>query len=138
MTYFLQSQHHGFNQILKNVYVRLIEIEKGRIVTEMKLERDGCNIYDNLHGSMSALLIDVISTLALRSHFEAEDNPPPNSVSVELSLSFLASIPLGNTVLLETDLLKIGKNIAFLKGNIFDKETGKLACTGKHTKFLMR
>lgn len=105
-------------------------------MAELKTEMEHCNYYKIVHGGFTGTMIDFYSTVALRSHFLAESDTSPDSVSLELSFSYLAGIPCGNTLRLETETVKVGKSIAFLTGRITDLDTGKLAVTGKHTKYL--
>ncbi|KAH7646398.1 acyl-coenzyme A thioesterase 13-like [Dermatophagoides farinae] len=136
INFFKASTQMGIhNGVLKNV--QIVDITKGRIVADMPVTKECCNPVNYLHGGMSTTLFDVLSSMAIRSHFEADDIEPPITVSVELSMSFLAGVPEGRTVRLETETLRVGKKIAFLIGHIYDKETNKLVVTGKHTKFLM-
>lgn len=113
-----------------------MELSKGKIVVDLKITEDCCNPKNYLHGGLSATLVDSISTLALRSYFEADNLSVPNSVSVELAMSYLSAVPEGNSIRIESEALKIGKKMAFLQANIYEKETNKLAVMGKHTKFL--
>ena len=96
------------------------------------------NISKTLHGGYSATLFDHLSTLALKSYFIADDKPAPTSVSVELNLSYISAVKEGQTVVLETEAIKVGNKLAFLKGEIYNKsDSNKLVATGKHTKYLM-
>ncbi|OTF77246.1 acyl-coenzyme A thioesterase-like protein [Euroglyphus maynei] len=123
------------NHVLRNV--QIVEVTKGRIVADMKVTKECCNPVNYLHGGMSTTMFDVLSSMALRSHFEAENVEPPITVSVDLSLSFLAGVPEGRTIRLETETLRVGNKIAFLTGKIYEKDTNKLVVHCKHTKFLM-
>jgi acyl-coenzyme A thioesterase 13 len=59
------------------------------------------------------------------------------SVSIELSVSFMSPIKLGQTILIEANTLKYGKSIAFLNVDIFNKENHKLVANAKHTKYIL-
>lgn len=67
----------------------------------------------------------------------ADDAKIRDSVSTDLNLSFLSAVPMGDTIRLETEVVRVGRNMAFLTANIYHHETNKLAVMARHTKFLM-
>ncbi len=64
-----------------------------------------------LHGGCTALLVDVVGTLALLSM----DATRPG-VSVEMNQSFLRSAGTGERLLIEGRVLKAGKKLGFTEG----------------------
>ena len=117
--------------------MEITDVSKGRLTAELKITKDCCNILDMLHGGMSATLIDHLSTLALKSYYLADGKQAPNSVSIELSLSYLSGVKEGESIRVETETVRVGRSVAFLIASIYNVQTNKLAVTGKHTKFLM-
>jgi acyl-coenzyme A thioesterase PaaI-like protein len=51
-------------------------------------------------------------------------------VSIDPSVSYLRAVPMGSTI---TCIGKVGKSVGFTQVDIFHQ--GKLAATGRHTKF---
>lgn len=125
----------NFNRLFKEATI--LEASKGRILAEMQVTKEHTNFINSLHGGMSSSLVDHFSTVALKSYYLADDIEPPTSVSVELSLSFLAAAGIGDTVIVEAETIRVGRKIAFLKANISNKANNKILVIGKHTKFLM-
>jgi acyl-coenzyme A thioesterase PaaI-like protein len=58
------------------------------------------------------------------------------SVSVNLVVNYAGSIKVDSDILIETEIDKIGKNLAFSKCNIYTMEK-KLLYSGSHVKFFM-
>ena len=116
---------------------QITSIEKGRVIAEMKLSKEHCNILNTLHGGLSATLVDHFTSLTLISHFYAEGKEPPDSASIELSMSYLSAIPEGREIRIEAENLRVGRKLAFLSAKIYDKQSRKLSVSGKHTKFIL-
>ena len=93
-----------------------------------------------LHGGMTATLVDQLSTLALKSAYEDPAGPPlpSQTSSVELSVSYLAAVKVGDDILIQANTIKRGRTLAFLSVDITNKSTGKIVATGKHTKYLTK
>jgi acyl-coenzyme A thioesterase 13 len=108
----------------------------------MLVTNESTNYSDILHGGMTATIVDQISSLALTTALLSEPSPDEKmtriaSVSIELSISYMSPIKLGQTILIEANTLKYGKSIAFLNVDIFNKETLKLVANAKHTKYIL-
>lgn len=111
--------------------MRVISGGRDHCECEMTIEQRHVNALGTLHGGCTATLVDVVSSLALLS------TPPHRlSVSVELNVSYLRGVKLGDDILIEARNLKSGKNLAFLEVAIKRKSDGQLVATGKHTKFI--
>ena len=61
----------------------------GRIVVSLKVEPEHCNNYGTLHGGLSAVLVDSISTLALMP--DDEKVTPRFGVSVDMHMRSVSS-----------------------------------------------
>lgn len=106
----------------------------------MTVTDEHANLRGTLHGGMTATIIDEISTFAFNSYQIQMTNEPPKfgSASVEMSISFMGPVRVGDTILIEAWTEKVGKNLAFLSVNIFNKnKDNQLVATGKHTKFIL-
>ena len=106
----------------------------GRCVLGLKVEQEHCNVYGTLHGGLSATLVDAATTYAL-----ANDDPESFKklgVSVNMSLEYLKAAKVGEEILVDAQLLKQGKSLAFLTAEIRNKETDELLVRGSHTKYI--
>ena len=65
------------------------------------------------------------------------DSKKRPSVSVDLSVSYIGSIRLNETVFIEVTVSKVGGNLAFTNC-VFKSQDGKILLEGKHTKFLLK
>jgi len=86
-----------------------------------------------LHGGAGSTLFDVATTMAL--HLV---NSPKFwftlGVSRMLNCTYLLPAPEGKTVGIKCEILNIGKKMSQLRGEMFDKESGKLIMTCEHLK----
>ena len=111
----------------------------------MEVTDQSTNYSDLLHGGMTATIVDQLSSLALTTAMvKIEDLKADQtfvkvkSVSLDLSITYLKAIRRGETILIDANTLKFGRNIAFLSVEIFNKQTNELVVTGKHTKYLSK
>ena len=61
---------------------------------------------------------------------------PVAGVSVEMQMRYLRAARVGETILIETETQKSGKNLLFCNVLIKNKESGKLLVHGTHTKYI--
>jgi len=119
----------GFNRHLQAV--KIISAGDGHCSCEMTVQDIHRNRHNTLHGGMTASLIDSITTWALQTQY-----PDRPGATVELSVSYLSSVNVGEEIVITGDTLKVGKTMAFLSGEIKNKASGKLVAVGKHTKYI--
>lgn len=119
----------GFDKVLDKL--EILSVGKGTCLCEMKIHKEHQNRGGFLHGGMTSTLVDSVSTLALLH----ETQKP--AVSIEMSISFLRPAAVGETVIIETNAVKVGKNLAFLTVDLKSKTTEKLIAQGKHTKYFV-
>ncbi|KAI4460166.1 thioesterase superfamily member-related [Holotrichia oblita] len=121
----------GFDRVIHAV--KIITTGNGSVTAELKVEEEHLNLVGNLHGGLSATLVDVISGIGLLTH-KIGLRP---SVSVNMNLSYYTGAKSGDTIQIISETLKAGNNLAFLQIEIKNKETGATLVKGTHTKFLL-
>ena len=110
-----------------------MEGDIGRCVASLKIDSEHTNRGGTLHGGLSALLVDNISTLALTL---PEGQDFSYGVSVNMDLSYIKAAKIGDEVLIDAKVLKRGRTLAFLEVELRNKETDELLVKGSHTKFI--
>ncbi|KNE66393.1 hypothetical protein AMAG_11535 [Allomyces macrogynus ATCC 38327] len=122
---------HGFNghNFDKLAFTRF-DKDQGVLVAEIEVEERHANAYGNVHGGVLATLIDIVSSFAV-----IESGHPTSGVSADLSTSFLKSVGVGAILEVRSYCERVGKNLAYTRTDIFDKKTGALLASGRHTKF---
>ena len=58
-------------RIFNKFQCKFVEGDLGRVVVSLKIEKEHCNSYGTLHGGLSAVIVDTISTMALITDDEA-------------------------------------------------------------------
>ena len=127
------SAASSFNSVLQKV--SFVDGDIGRCVASLKIEQEHCNYYGTLHGGCTATLVDVISTYALIE--DTEESLTHLGVSVNMNIDYMKAAKLGSEILIDAQLKKRGKQLAFLDVEIRDKEKNDLIAKGSHTKFIM-
>ncbi|OMJ78030.1 hypothetical protein SteCoe_22273 [Stentor coeruleus] len=125
------KEYFGKN-LIKDMKIKSCEIREktGTILVEIPLGPQMLNVLGSLHGGAIATLIDQITTIAIALFDDR------NSVSTDLSISFISPISGGNkTIDVEAVCHKSGKNIAFSSAEI--RTNGRLIAKGQHTKCLL-
>ncbi|KAK4886872.1 hypothetical protein RN001_003143, partial [Aquatica leii] len=111
--------------------VNFIKLGNGSCVAEMKVEEEYANPMKTLHGAYVATLADTLTTLALLTH---EKCPLLPSISLSLNLSYLKSAKVGEEIIIDSQIVKLGNTMAHLECKIFDKGTNSLLVHATHTK----
>lgn len=126
----LMDRRVGFEQVLKKV--TLTHAADGVCLAEMTVDPEHTNSVGILHGGLTSTLVDTISGMALAT--KTKDGSV--GVSVDLHVTFLKGVQLGEQIVIEAKTNKCGKTLAFLDVNIIHKATGDLVAKGSHTKFI--
>jgi acyl-coenzyme A thioesterase 13 len=103
-------------------------------VVSLKVEEEHCNTYGTLHGGLSAVIVDTISTMALITDKEASYSKL--GVSVDMHMSYLKGAKIGDEILIHGSLIKQGRTLAFLDCELRNAKTNELLVKGSHTKFV--
>ena len=121
-----------FGSVLKTV--QFVDGDIGRCIASLKVEQEHCNYYGTLHGGCTATLVDIISTYALVQ--DTEDSLKQLGVSVNMNIDYMKAGKLGSEIIIDAQVKKRGKKLAFLDIEIRDKESNDLLARGSHTKFI--
>lgn len=94
---------------------------------------DHCNRMGSLHGGAAASIFDVCTSLPLLLVSK------PGywqflGVSRNLSVSYFRPVPPGEEVIIETEIVQIGKNLCTTKGVMKRKRDGAIMSTCEHLK----
>ncbi|KAI8335009.1 HotDog domain-containing protein [Chlamydoabsidia padenii] len=111
----------------------LVEVAPGKLVWELVVHESHCNQLGNLHGGCVATLIDVCTSFATlvsdrKAHWKNM------GVSTDLAVSYMLGVPAGETIRIECQVQRVGKNLANLHSIIYNS-AGKTCYSGSHTKF---
>jgi acyl-coenzyme A thioesterase 13 len=110
----------------------VVDIKENFIKCEMPVEEKHLNFGLGLHGAVSMQIVDSIGSLVL---FAAR--PESNHVSVDISTSFFSGCGVGDILEIDCFLEKMGRKLAFIKVNIYNKETKVKISSGSHTKYFV-
>lgn len=115
----------GFSPVAKWLNGKLIEISEGAMEIEYEVREDMCNPMRTLHGGIaSTILDDIVGTMvyALGREFAF--------TSVNLNCDFLNPAVPGDLLTAKSKVIRSGKNIIHVEGQIF-KSDGRIVakCT---------
>ncbi|KAL6727032.1 hypothetical protein Aduo_008947 [Ancylostoma duodenale] len=108
--------------------VRAVFASKEKIVCEMVVGPGHVNAKGTLHGGQTASLTDIVTARAVG--LSVKDQA---MASIELSVSYMHPVKLGDVIEITAYVLKIGRNVAFAEAEFRRKSDGKLAAKGRHT-----
>ncbi|KAF4968427.1 hypothetical protein FSARC_4224 [Fusarium sarcochroum] len=129
----LRSKSPIYNFIMSPA--KLIGATQGTVTTRMTLNENHINSSGNLHGAVSATIIDFVTGLAIAS-WDLRDT---TGASVDMHISYLSTAKVGDTVEILSTADKIGGSMAFSTIRISKvKDNGELVpvTIGQHTKFV--
>ena len=106
--------------------------ESGVVRFSVKITESLLDCYQYLHSGASITLLDQLTTLALAAAGSY------GGVSVSLSLSQFAPVPLGSTVEIEAKVVKTGRTLAVTEANFYlmGPKSSALVAHGTHMKFV--
>ncbi|XP_065362238.1 acyl-coenzyme A thioesterase 13 [Calliphora vicina] len=118
----------GFEKHLEKVIIT--SGGEGKCTAEFTVSREHLNRMGGLHGGFTATLVDMVTTYALMS------KPCHPGVSVSISVDYLKAAKEGDDVLIDANLLKAGKKLAFLECILKHKKDNSIIAKGSHTKYV--
>ncbi|XP_065157215.1 acyl-coenzyme A thioesterase 13-like [Atheta coriaria] len=110
-------------------HVKVIKVNSGNCFAKLTLQEDDLNPMGGMHGGLAATLIDNISSTGLLSHSKWREPSP----TIRLNLSYLRNAQYGEEITIESKVLKVGKNMAFVDVEIRNAEK-ELLVKGEHVK----
>ncbi|CAI5445388.1 unnamed protein product [Caenorhabditis angaria] len=105
-----------------------IFVSKEKLVCEMLIQAQHLNSKGTLHGGQTATLTDIITARAAGVTIKDK-----GMASVELAVSYMLPVKVGDTIEITANVLKIGRNMVFTDCDFRRKSDGKLTAKGKHT-----
>jgi acyl-coenzyme A thioesterase 13 len=103
------------------------------VTFELKVPRSLCNSGDNLHGGAVALIFDMCTSMAI-----APVSRPgfwdTGHVSRTLNCTYLRPAPVGTDLLVECELVHLGKTMGTIQGVMKRKEDGAVCYLCEHGK----
>ncbi|CAG0914906.1 unnamed protein product [Notodromas monacha] len=119
-----------FDRVMNGV--KIVSAGGGNVVAEMSVTEADTNRGGTLHGGLTSTIVDSVSTVGLMT-----TGPNLPGVSVDLSVSFLKAAKIGDIISIESETVKVGGSLAFLRVVLKNKQTGDVIALGSHTKFLV-
>eukprot|EP01098_Paradermamoeba_levis_P011910 TRINITY_DN5127_c0_g1_i1.p1 TRINITY_DN5127_c0_g1~~TRINITY_DN5127_c0_g1_i1.p1 ORF type:complete len:259 (-),score=77.91 TRINITY_DN5127_c0_g1_i1:169-885(-) len=116
-----------FDQGLDGMVVE--KVGNGTVTCSIEVTKRLANSYGTLHGGAICTIVDIVGTMAMLTL-----NPLKPGVSIDLNTSFLAAVPIGESVIIEGKVLKQGKSLAFTQVDLYRKKDKVLIASGRHTK----
>ncbi|CAK5068731.1 unnamed protein product [Meloidogyne enterolobii] len=108
---------------------RVVEVEEGRVKVEMEVEEKHTNPFGTLHGGMTATLVDIVTTTALMATPQGKAG-----VTVDLTVSYLAPARIGETILIDAWVTKLGRTLSYTSADVYRKVDNTKIATALHTK----
>uniref|UniRef100_A0A183CLD4 4HBT domain-containing protein n=1 Tax=Globodera pallida TaxID=36090 RepID=A0A183CLD4_GLOPA len=90
---------------------RVVHADEGRLQVELDLQEEHANLHGTMHGGLTATL----------------------GISVDLSVSFLEPAKMGDTILVDGFVNRLGSTICFTGADIYRKSDGAKIATALHT-----
>jgi acyl-coenzyme A thioesterase 13 len=109
-----------------------VSADPGRIVMRLEVGSALLNYGKTLHGGAAATLIDVVGSIAI----VGADRHGRFGVSTDLNVTWIAPAALGEIVLIEATVLKIGRNLGFVAVELRRESDGALLVQGRLSKAL--
>jgi uncharacterized protein (TIGR00369 family) len=102
-------------------------------VFELTVPQILCNASGNLHGGAVALVFDICTSMTVVAASK-EDFWDAGHVSRALNCQYIRPAPLGTVLLVENEIVHLGRSLGQLKGTMRRKDNGKICYTCVHDK----
>jgi acyl-coenzyme A thioesterase 13 len=115
--------------------IRLISATDGSMVAELPVISNHLNSKGGLHGSVSATIVDWAGGMAI-----ASTGMEKTGLSTDIHVSYVSTAKLGDVLMIEGNVSKIGRNMGFTTVTI-SKGAGEkktIVAHGTHTKYILR
>jgi acyl-coenzyme A thioesterase 13 len=103
------------------------------LTMEMDVLSEYRNRMDHMHGGAVALVFDICTTLCT-APVVRQDFWWFGGVSRKLDVTYLRPVKVGSTIIIECEVLQIGRRLATIRGVIKDKADGRTLAVGEHNK----
>ncbi|RFU77841.1 thioesterase family [Trichoderma arundinaceum] len=97
------------------------------------VENEHTNGFRNLHGGAAASLLDFCTSMVLVL-IHKPGFWQTMGVSRTLNTTYMRPVPAGMEVLMECEILQVGKRLCALRGTMRRKSDGELLCVCEHNK----
>jgi len=105
----------------------------GNSTFELVVPRSLCNAGANLHGGAVALIFDICTSMTVGA-VAREGFWDSGHVSRTLNCTYLRPAPEGTTILVESEIVHLGKSLGQMKGVMRRKDDGAICYTCEHGK----
>ena len=122
----------GFDRNLTGFEV--LSMGDGRAQVRIPVGEAVANLSGNLHGGAIATLVDDVGTLAIMSG----DRQGRPGVTTDLSVSYFLPGRSGEKILIDANVLKFGRTLAYVSVDLRREAGGTLIAQGRMTKFMGR
>ena len=112
---------------------RLISVDEGRVQVEMEVGEEHTNPFGTLHGGFTATIVDIVTTSACIA-----TKRESGGVSVNLTVNYLAPANIGDTILVDAQVTRLGRTVAFTTAEIYRKRDNTRIASAMHTKAFPR
>ncbi|GAA5952040.1 hypothetical protein JCM3765_005178 [Sporobolomyces pararoseus] len=112
-------------------HMKIVSASPGKVSSEMIVKQHQTNRLTSLHGGLIASLVDTGGSLALSSK-----GLWLTGVSTDINITYVRSAKLGEKLGIKSEVINMGRTLAFTRTEINSLETGKLLAYGSHTKYI--
>ncbi|KAK3066247.1 hypothetical protein LTR53_017487 [Teratosphaeriaceae sp. CCFEE 6253] len=111
-----------------------VESDRRAVATfRFRVDRFYCNGSGNLHGGAQSAMFDMCTSIALQA-IGTPDFWMNGGVTRSLNVTCLRPAPEGEVLLLEAEVVQMGKTLALLHGTLRRERDGVLVSTCEHNK----
>ncbi|RDL33625.1 Thioesterase ester dehydrase-isomerase [Venustampulla echinocandica] len=126
-------QGWGASLVHEDIQLVTASSNPGRVVFRYTVKPSHCNRLGNLHGGCTATLFDICTTTSL-APIAKEGFWVFAGVSRTLSVTYIRPIPVGETVLIDCEVVHAGKRLCALKGQMKRESDGAVMAVCEHGK----
>lgn len=123
---------------LQQIGAEVEEWREGYVRISLRVEERHMNLYGGMHGGVATAIMDEVTGQAIVSVRGIEIMQTAPHSTVEMSVSFLGGVFVGDDLVFEGRVIRVGRSVAFAEADVRKRGEEKLVASGKFTYVIMQ
>ena len=123
---------------IEQIGAEVEEWREGYVRMSLRVEERHMNVYGGMHGGVATTIMDELTGSLIASVRGVEVMEETPHSTVEMSVSFIGGVAIGDDLVFEGKVIRVGRSVAFAEADVRKRGEGKLVASGKFTYVIMQ
>jgi uncharacterized protein (TIGR00369 family) len=123
---------------LDEIGAEVEEWREGYVRMSLRVEERHMNLYGGMHGGVATSMMDELTggLIASVRGIEVMEETPHSTV--EMSVSFIGGVGIGDDLVFEGKVIRVGRSVAFAEAHVRKRGEERRVASGKFTYVIMQ